>query len=100
MPQYQMQMEEQQQKRKRKKGGKLEFDPAKVFGPEEAKKGDFDIDLKRDKDSARYKAQHGEGGDRVKATGDKAKIYGRDDLVTKKLPDGTEFYGLRDKRKH
>lgn len=62
MPQYQVQ--KQPQRRKNGEEEKLMFDPAKVFGPEEAKKHDFDIDLKKDKDSARYAARHGEGGDR------------------------------------
>lgn len=51
-----------QQKKKPKDEQRLEFNPGKVFGPEEAKAEDFE--LKRDGASARYKARHGEGGDR------------------------------------
>lgn len=50
---------EKPQKRK-KKEKKLEFEAGKVFTPAEAKEEDFELDL----DSARFKAQKGEGGDR------------------------------------
>ena len=52
----QLQMEPQA--RKKKKQAKLEFDAAKVFGT--SKDEEFEMDL----DSARYKAQKGQGGDR------------------------------------
>ncbi len=51
---------EQAPKRRKKKEKKLEFEAGKVFSPEEAKEEDMELDL----DSARYKAQKGEGGDR------------------------------------
>ncbi|HLE07444.1 MAG TPA: hypothetical protein VI933_02360 [archaeon] len=43
------------------------FDAGKVFGPEAAKSEDFD--LYADRDSATYRARHGQGGDR-------SRIYG------------------------
>ena len=52
----QLQMEPQA--RKKKKQAKLGFDAAKVFGT--SKDEEFEMDL----DSARYKAQKGQGGDR------------------------------------
>jgi len=51
---------EQPPKKKKKESKKLEFEAGKVFSPEAAKDEDFELDL----DSARYKAQKGEGGDR------------------------------------
>ncbi len=51
---------ERPQKRKKKEEKKLEFEAGKVFSPSEAKEEDFELDL----DSARYKAQKGQGGDR------------------------------------
>lgn len=49
-------------KRKKKEHKKVEFDVGKVFKPGEAKDEDFKVDL--DRDTARYKARKGEGGDR------------------------------------
>jgi len=57
MPQ---QVEQPPKKKKKEEPKKLEFEAGKVFNPGEAKDQDFDLDL----DSARYKAQKGEGGDR------------------------------------
>lgn len=57
MPEQQV---EQPQKRKKKPEKKLEFEAGKVFTPAEAKEEDFELDL----ESARFKAQKGEGGDR------------------------------------
>ena len=54
------QVTEKPQKKKKKEGKKLEFEAGKVFTPGEAKEEDFELDL----DSARYKAQKGQGGDR------------------------------------
>ena len=51
---------ERPQKRKKKAEKKLEFEAGKVFTPAEAKEEDFELDL----DSARFKAQKGQGGDR------------------------------------
>jgi len=51
---------EQTPRKKKKQEKKLEFEAGKVFSPGEAKDEDLDLDL----DSARYKAQKGEGGDR------------------------------------
>jgi hypothetical protein len=56
--------EEAQKKKKKKEEGKLEFDAGKVFGPEEGKADDFKLET--DRESSRYKAQKGEGGDRKK----------------------------------
>ncbi len=56
----QQQVEPRPQKRKKKGEKKLEFEAGKVFTPGEAKEEDFELDL----DSARFKAQKGEGGDR------------------------------------
>ena len=47
-------------KRKKKAAPKAEFDPSKVFEVGETKKEDLELDL----ESGRYKAQHGQGGDR------------------------------------
>jgi len=57
MPQ---QVEQPPKKKKKEEPKKLEFEAGKVFNPGEAKDQDFDLDL----DSARYKAQKGQGGDR------------------------------------
>jgi hypothetical protein len=57
MPQQQA---EPKPKKKKKQPKKLEFEAGKVFNPGEAKEEDFELDL----DTARYKAQKGEGGDR------------------------------------
>ncbi len=54
-----LQVEEKPKKRK-KQEKKLEFEAGKVFSPGEVKEEDFELDL----DSARYRAQKGEGGDR------------------------------------
>ncbi len=51
---------EQAPRKKKKQEKKLEFEAGKVFSPGEAKDEDLDLNL----DSARYKAQKGEGGDR------------------------------------
>lgn len=56
--------EEAQKKKKKKDDGKLEFDAGKVFGPEEGKADDFKLET--DRDSSRFKAQKGQGGDRKK----------------------------------
>jgi hypothetical protein len=56
----QQQVEPRPQKRKKKEEKKLEFEAGKVFTPGEVKEEDFELDL----DSARFKAQKGEGGDR------------------------------------
>ena len=56
-PQQQM---EQPTKRKKKVEPKAEFDPSKVFDVGETKKEDLELDI----ESGRYKAQHGQGGDR------------------------------------
>ena len=56
--------EEAQKKKKKKDEGKLEFDAGKVFGPEEEKADDFNLET--DRESSRYKAQKGQGGDRKK----------------------------------
>lgn len=56
-------MTAQEQKRKKKGGSdddKLEFEAGRVFSPKTAK----EEDLKEDLDSATYKAQKGQGGDR------------------------------------
>ena len=59
-----MPQEQQKYKKGETKQPKYElgtkFEPAKVFSPGEAKTDD----LKEDMDSARYKAQKGEGGSR------------------------------------
>ncbi len=52
----QVQMEERP--RKRKKQAKLEFDASQVFGTSK------DTEIEMDLDSARFKAQKGQGGDR------------------------------------
>ncbi len=54
-----LQVEEKPKKRK-KQEKKLEFEAGKVFSPGEVKEEDFELDL----DSARYRAQKGQGGDR------------------------------------
>ncbi len=54
-----LQVEEKPKKRK-KSEKKLEFEAGKVFSPGEVKEEDFELDL----DSARFRAQKGEGGDR------------------------------------
>lgn len=54
--------QKQKKKKKQEKDQKLEFEVGKVFGPEAAK----DEDLSLDVDTARYKAQKGQGGDRKK----------------------------------
>jgi len=56
--------QEQAQKKKKKDEEKLSFDAGKVFGPEESKADDFSLET--DRESSRYKAQKGEGGDRKK----------------------------------
>ena len=56
--------QEQAQKKKKKEEEKLAFDAGKVFGPEENKADDFK--LESDRESSRYKAQKGQGGDRKK----------------------------------
>lgn len=56
MPQ---QVEEKPKKRK-KHEKKLEFEAGKVFAPGEVKEEDFELDL----ESAKFRAQKGEGGDR------------------------------------
>jgi len=56
MPQ---QVEEKPKKRK-KQEKKLEFEAGKVFTPGEVKEEDFELDL----ESAKFRAQKGEGGDR------------------------------------
>ena len=53
-------MERTQKKRKKKADDKLEFEVGKVFGPEAAKDEDLEVDVA----AGRYKARHGEGGDR------------------------------------
>lgn len=57
MPQ---QAEVQTPKKKKKKEKKLEFEAGKVFTPGQVKEEDLELDL----DSAHYRAQKGEGGDR------------------------------------
>lgn len=57
MPQQQA---EEKPRRRKKSDKKLEFEAGKVFSPGEAKEEDFELDL----DSARYRAQKGQGGDR------------------------------------
>ncbi len=54
------QEQEKPQKKKKKEAKKLEFEAGKVFTPSEAKEEDFELDL----ESARFRAQKGEGGDR------------------------------------
>jgi len=56
--------QEQVQTKKKKEEERLAFDPGKVFGPEEAKADDFRLET--DRESSRYKARKGEGGDRKK----------------------------------
>ncbi|HYR82032.1 MAG TPA: hypothetical protein VEN80_07015, partial [Thermoplasmata archaeon] len=56
MPQ---QVEEKPKKRK-KSEKKLEFEAGKVFTPGEVKEEDFELDL----ESAKFRAQKGQGGDR------------------------------------
>ena len=51
---------EKPQKKKKKEAKKLEFEAGKVFAPGEAKEEDFELDL----ESARFRAQKGQGGDR------------------------------------
>ncbi len=53
---------ERSQKRRKKSDKKLEFEVGKVFGPEAAKDEDLSVDV----EAGRYKAVHGEGGDRSK----------------------------------
>lgn len=56
-------MSSRKQKRKKKGGDdedKFSFEAGRVFSPKKAK----DEDLKEDLDSAIYKAQKGQGGDR------------------------------------
>ncbi len=57
MPQ---QVEEKPKKRKKQEEKKLEFEAGKVFTPGEVKEEDFELDL----ESAHFRAQKGEGGDR------------------------------------
>lgn len=52
------QLQIEPQTRKRKKKAKLEFDASQVFGTSK------DDEIEMDLDSARYKAQKGQGGDR------------------------------------
>jgi hypothetical protein len=59
--------QEQAPKKKKKEEEKLSFDAGKVFGPEESKADDFKLET--DRESSRYKAQKGEGGDRKKDGG-------------------------------
>jgi hypothetical protein len=59
--------EEAQKRKKKKEEDKLEFDAGKVFGPEEGKADDFKLET--DRDSSRFKAQKGQGGDRKKESG-------------------------------
>ncbi len=47
-------------KRRKKDEKKLEFEPGKVFTPVEAKEEDLELDI----ESAKFRAQKGEGGDR------------------------------------
>ena len=54
--------QEMEQKKKKKKDEKLAFEAGKVFGLDETK--DEDFSLEKDRDSSRYKAQKGQGGDR------------------------------------
>ena len=56
----QQQSEPRPQKRKKKGEKKLEFEAGKVFNPGEVKEEDFELDL----ESAKFRAQKGEGGDR------------------------------------
>jgi hypothetical protein len=56
--------EQLQKKKKKKESEKLSFDAGKVFGPEESKSDDFKLET--DRESSRYKAQKGQGGDRKK----------------------------------
>ncbi len=56
--------QEQVKKKKKKDDEKLAFDAGKVFGPEEGKAEDFKLET--DRESSRYKAQKGQGGDRKK----------------------------------
>ncbi len=51
---------EKPQKKKKKETKKLEFEAGKVFTPGEAKEEDFELDL----ESAKFRAQKGQGGDR------------------------------------
>ena len=51
---------EQKPRKKKKDEKKLEFEAGKVFDPGQSKEEDMDLDL----DSARFKAQKGQGGDR------------------------------------
>ncbi len=51
---------EQKPRKKKKDEKKLEFEAGKVFDPGQSKEEDLDLDI----DSARFKAQKGEGGDR------------------------------------
>lgn len=53
-------VEKPQKKKKKEEEKKLEFEAGKVFTPSEAKEEDFELDL----DSARFRAQKGQGGDR------------------------------------
>src|SRR2546426_6551136 len=55
----QQQVEERPKKRK-KQEKKLEFEAGKVFTPGEVKEEDFELDL----ESAKFRAQKGQGGDR------------------------------------
>ena len=56
----QQESEQPRKKKKKKEEVKLEFEAGKVFTPGEAKDEDFELDL----ESARFKAQKGQGGDR------------------------------------
>jgi len=49
-----------ERKKKRKKGEKLEFDASAVFDVKPAE----EVEIELDRDSGRFKAQKGEGGDR------------------------------------
>ena len=58
-----MRMEQEvRRQRRRREEPKLAFEPGKVFGPDQTKGEDFNVGLARD--SATYRARHGQGGDR------------------------------------
>lgn len=54
------QVEPRPRKKRKRAESKLEFEAGKVFNPSQAKAEDFEID----QESARYRAQKGQGGDR------------------------------------
>ena len=64
-----MKQEVRQRKKQKPQEQMLAFDPAKVFDPADAKRGELEdlaASLKSDLDSSNYLARKGQGGDRSK----------------------------------